>query len=149
MKKIRISYWTFTGLFAAMMVMSAIPDIMLDPMAVKGMHEGLGYPLYFLPFIGVAKVLGVLAILVPGYPRIKEWAYAGLVFDLAGATFSIIASGQPMPNWIFMVMPLTLAACSYIFYQKNRNNMQVFAGNGERKTSFRSNPLARQSAALS
>jgi hypothetical protein len=54
MKKLNVLYWIFTSLFAAMMLMSAIPDIMVDPVAVQGMHEGLGYPLYFIPFIGVA-----------------------------------------------------------------------------------------------
>ena len=118
MKKTKIIYGIFTGLFAAIMTMSAIPDILSNPVAVKGMHEGLGYPLYFIPFIGVAKVLGVVAILIPGYLRIKEWAYAGLTFDLLGATYSIIASGQPSGNWMFMALPLALAAGSYIFYHK-------------------------------
>lgn len=118
MKKTKIFYWIFTSLFAFLMLGSAIPDVFSSPVAVKGMHEGLGYPLYFIPFIGVAKILGVIAILVPGYSRIKEWAYAGLVFDLAGATYSIIASGQPAGSWAFMIMPLLLAAASYIFYRK-------------------------------
>jgi hypothetical protein len=82
------------------------------------MHEGLGYPLYFIPFIGVAKILGVAAMLIPGYPRVKEWAYAGLLFDLSGATYSIITSGQPAANWIFMVLPLGVGVCAYIFYRK-------------------------------
>lgn len=118
MKKTNIFYWIFTGLFAFLMLGSAIPDILSSPIAVKGMHEGLGYPVYFIPFIGVAKVLGVIAVLVPGYHRIKEWAYAGLVFDLVGATYSIIAAGQPVGNWAFMVLPLLLAVASYAFYRK-------------------------------
>ncbi|SRR5260221_128624 len=120
MKRTKIIYWIFTSLFAFLMLSSAIPDILSVPVAVKGMHEGLGYPLYFIPFIGVAKLLGVAAILIPGYPRIKEWAYAGLLFDLSGATYSIIASGQPAANWIFMVLPIGLGVCSYIFYHKKR-----------------------------
>ena len=118
MKKTRIFYWIFTCLFAAMMFMSAVPDIFSNPIAVKGMHEGLGYPLYFIPFIGVAKALGVIAILIPGYTRVKEWAYAGLTFDLIGATYSIISSGQPVPNYAFMILPLALAILSYTFYHK-------------------------------
>lgn len=118
MKKTKVWYWIFTSLFASMMLFSAIPDVFSDPVAVQGMHNGLGYPLYFIPFIGVAKVLGVIAILVPGFPRIKEWAYAGLSFDLVGATFSIIASGAPVANWAFMILPLSLAGCSYYFYHK-------------------------------
>ena len=121
MKKVNILYWVFTGLFAAMMIMSAIPDIFSNPIAVKGMHGDLGYPLYFIPFIGVAKALGVVAILLPGYPRIKEWAYAGLTFDLLGATYSIISAGQPVASYAFMVIPLTIAALSYTFYHKKLN----------------------------
>jgi hypothetical protein len=84
------------------------------------MHEGLGYPVYFIPFIGMAKVLGITAILIPGYSTIKEWAYAGLFFDLIGATYSIISLGAPAANWSFMILPLGLAAGSYIFYHKKR-----------------------------
>ena len=65
MKKANIFYWVFTGLFSAMMLGSAIPDVISSPIAVQGMHHELGYPLYFIPFIGVAKILGVLAILLP------------------------------------------------------------------------------------
>ncbi len=118
MKRTKIIYWLFTSLFAFMMLGSAIPDIFSSPVAVKGMHDGLGYPVYFIPFIGVAKLLGVVAILTPGFSRIKEWAYAGLFFDLAGATYSIAASGAPAANWIFMVLPIGLAVCSYVFYHK-------------------------------
>ena len=124
MKKLNVFYWIFTGLFAGLMLMSAIPDVISSPVAVKGMHDGLGYPLYFIPFIGVAKILGVIAILVPGFSRLKEWAYAGLVFDLVGATYSIIAANQPVSAWGFMVLPLLLAVLSYSFYQA-KCRMQV------------------------
>ena len=118
MKKTNIFYWVFTGLFSAMMLGSAIPDIISSPIAVQGMHNELGYPLYFIPFIGAAKVLGVFAVLLPISPRVKEWAYAGLVFDLIGATFSIIAIGKP--DWMFMLLPIFLAVGSYVFYHKKR-----------------------------
>jgi uncharacterized membrane protein len=118
MKKTNIIYWILTGLFAFLMAGSAIPDILLDPAAVQGMHTELGYPTFFIPFIGVAKVLGVIAILIPGYPRIKEWAYAGLFFDLIGATYSILAIGKP--DWMFMILPLAVATAAYVFYHKRR-----------------------------
>jgi hypothetical protein len=118
MKKIKIAYWIFTALFAFMMFGSAIPDVLSSPVAVKGMHEGLGYPIYFVPFIGVAKVLGVIAILVPGFSKIKEWAYAGLFFDLIGATYSVISIGAPAMNWVPMALPIALGICSYVFYHK-------------------------------
>lgn len=120
MKKLNVLYWIFTSLFAAMMLMSAIPDIFMDPVAIKGMHEDLGYPLYFVPFIGVAKLLGSIAILIPGFHRIKEWAYAGLFFDLIGATFSIIAAGGTIAQYGFMVLPLALGTIAYVFYHKRK-----------------------------
>ena len=120
MKKTKILYWVFTVLFAAFMLFSAIPDILSVPMAQEGFKQ-IGLPVYLLPFLGIAKTLGVIAILVPGYPRIKEWAYAGLVIDLVGATYCIIAAGKPLQDWIFMVLPLTLAVLSYTWYHKKRN----------------------------
>ena len=117
MKKTNIIYWIFTALFSFVMVGSAIPDVFSAKVAVEGFGQ-IGMPAYLLPFLGVAKILGVIAILVPGNPRLKEWAYAGLVFDLLGATWSIAAAGQPVANWAFMALPLLLAAGSYIFYTK-------------------------------
>lgn len=130
MKKTKILYWIFTGLFAAFMTMSAIPDVISSPVAVEGMHKGLGYPLYFIPFIGVAKLLGVVAILIPGYPRIKEWAYAGLCFDLAGATFSIIASGGTIAQWGFMILPIALAVSSYLLYHRKARHATHYLNTG-------------------
>ena len=118
MKTTKILYWTFTGLFAFMMFGSAIPDVFSQPIAVKGMHQDLGYPLYFIPFIGIAKCLGVIAILIPGFPTIREWAYAGLFFDLIGATYSIIAVGTPASTTMQMILPLLLGVLSYVFYRK-------------------------------
>jgi len=117
MKKTKIIYWIFTSLFAFMMLGSAIPDVFSVKVAVEGFTK-INMPTYLLPFLGIAKVLGVIAILIPGYPRIKEWAYAGLAFDLIGATYSIAASGQPSGNWLFMALPLVLAAGSYTWYHK-------------------------------
>lgn len=117
-KTIKILYWVFTILFAFMMLGSAIPDILVMPLAVEGMHNGLGYPVYFIPFIGTAKALGVIAILIPGFPRIKEWAYAGLMFDLIGATYSIMMSPKADGPWYVMLVPITAGVLAYIFYQK-------------------------------
>ncbi len=117
MKKTKIAYWIFTGLFAFAMLGSAIPDIMVVPMAVQGFRE-LGYPTYLIPFLGVAKLLGVIAILVPGYPRIKEWAYAGLVFDLLGATYSVYSIGKAVSDWAPMLVILLVGAGSYVYYHK-------------------------------
>ncbi len=118
MKKLKITYWIFTGLFAAFMFSTAIPDVMNTQEAQDFITKNLGYPAYFTVFIGWAKMLGVLAILVPGFPRIKEWAYAGLTFDLLGAVYSILAIGSPVSGVMFFILPLALEAASYIFYHK-------------------------------
>ncbi len=106
------------------MLFSAIPDVLSMPDAITFMTQ-LGYPHYFIPMIGVAKVLGVIAILIPGYPRIKEWAYAGLAFDLLGALYSIIAVESPVAGWIFMILPLGFLAASYIYYHKLSDERKI------------------------
>lgn len=118
MKTIKILYWVFNGLFAFVMFGSAIPDVMSSPDAVKGIHGTLGYPLYFVPFIGVAKMLGAIAILVPRFPRLKEWAYAGLTFDLIGATYSLYSIPNPDGPWYLMLIFIALAAAAYFYYHK-------------------------------
>ncbi|WP_317898429.1 DoxX family protein [Aurantibacillus circumpalustris] len=117
MKKTNIIYWIFTSLFSVLMIFSSIGGFGNDPEATKFMSD-LGYPAYFVFFISLAKILGVIAILIPGYPRIKEWAYAGLIFDLAGATYSQIAAGMPTDGLIFMAISFTLAFGSYLYYHK-------------------------------
>lgn len=117
MKKTKITYWVLTGLFAFVMLGSAIPNIMVNPMSVQGFKE-MGYPTYIIPFLGWAKLLGVIAILVPGFPRIKEWAYAGLIFDLLGATYSVANSGKDLVQWAPIFIFVALGAGSYIFYHK-------------------------------
>lgn len=128
MKKTNIIYWILTGLFAFVMLGSAIPDILISPIAVQGFTE-MGMPTYLLPFLGIAKLLGVIAILVPGYPRIKEWAYSGLLYDLIGATYSVAASGKPVSHWSPMLIFIVLGACSYIWYRKRQKATVAFKQN--------------------
>src|SRR5215510_3019022 len=110
------SYWTITGLLAAFMIMGSIPDLLRVPQAMAiFMH--LGYPAYLLPFLGMAKVLGILAVVVPGFPRLREWAYAGLTFDLSGALYSHLSVGDPASAWILPVIGLLLATASYLLYR--------------------------------
>lgn len=128
MKKINILYWIFNGLFALLMLGSAIPNIISDPMSVEGFRQ-ISLPAYLLPFLGVAKALGVAAILIPGYPRLKEWAYAGLSFDLLGATYAIAAAGMPPANWAFMCISLALCAAAYSLYHKRmKRKSDLIAG---------------------
>lgn len=117
MKKTNLAYWVVTGLFAAFMLFSAIPDAMATKDAVDFI-TALGYPKYFVPFIGIAKILGVIGILVPGYPRVREWAYAGLFFDLIGATYSGIAKGGFEAPILFMILPIGFLFWSYYLGHK-------------------------------
>lgn len=117
MKRVKASYWVLTGLWAAFMLMSSIPDVLRVPGAVAVfMH--LGYPAYLLPFLGTAKALGVVAVLFPGLPRLKEWAYAGLTFDLTGALYSHLSVGDPAGTWLFPLFGLILAAGSYVLLRQ-------------------------------
>lgn len=117
MKKINILYWIFTGIFAAFMLMSGVQNAIPTADSVT-LFEYLGYPAYLLQFIGIAKVLGAVAIVIPGYPRIKEWAYAGLFFDLLGATYSSIAVDGFQIPMLFMVLFFAFEGLSYGFYHK-------------------------------
>jgi hypothetical protein len=117
MKRTKTIYWIVTLLFALFMAFTAVPDILLSADAVKLMDQ-LGYPHYFTVFIGVAKILGCIAITIPGYYRVKEWAYAGLFFDLVGAIYSIICAIGFAPSLLFMVLPLSIGTLSYIYYHK-------------------------------
>ncbi len=115
MTKLNIFYWIVTALFAALMTLSAIPDVTRDPGAIE-FFKHLGYPAYLLPFLGVAKLLGVTAVVFPKFPRLKEWAYAGLAFDLIGAFYSHVSVGDPVTIWIFSVIGLVLCFASYFLY---------------------------------
>jgi len=119
MKAIKITYWVVTILFAGFMIFSASGDIMGDPNAIAFI-TGMGYPAYFIPFISWAKVAGAVAILVPGFPRLKEWAYAGLIFDLVGATYSFIALKYPVSGWAPMLIFIGLGFASYFLYHKKQ-----------------------------
>ena len=117
MKTTNILYWTFTLPFVALMLLSAIDGLKADP-KFAAYTEDLGYPLYLFSYLAVAKLSGVVAILVPGYPRVKEWAYAGFSFDLSGALYSLIAVGKPAIIWTPILLIYSLLSGSYIFYHK-------------------------------
>ena len=100
-----VLYWTTTALLAMAFLSGGIRHLMQAPDVVAGI-SALGYPLYFILLLGVWKLLGGIAILAPGLPRLKEWAYAGMFFDLTGAAVSHLAMRSP--PWHVLVT-LTLA----------------------------------------
>ena len=120
-KTINILYWVFTLLFAGLMIFSAIPNMLLDKNTMEIFVKGLGYPSYFIQLLGIVKLLGSIAILIPGLNKtIKEWAYAGLFFDLAGAVYSGIAvsKGNIDPAMLGMLIWIVPGILSYIFWKK-------------------------------
>ncbi|GAB3915207.1 DoxX family protein [Mucilaginibacter boryungensis] len=118
MKKTNIICWISTVLICLVMGGGGIVDAMATPEAVKMVHDQLGYPVYFVSFIGVAKVLGSIVLLIPGFPKLKEWAYAGFTFDLIGATYSSLATGATVTQAAPMLIFFALLAVSYIYYHK-------------------------------
>jgi DoxX-like family len=118
-KTINILYWVFTILFAALMIFSAVGGIGPNDETKKMLHEGFGYPIYFIQFISVAKILGSVALLIPGLKKIKEWAYAGLFFDLAGAIFTIVSVSPSFdPKMLGMLLFVVSGILSYYFWNK-------------------------------
>lgn len=124
-KSTTVIYWIVTGLLAALMLMSGIMNAMVTPESVTMITDHLGYPKYFIAFIGVAKALGAIALVIPGFRRIKEWAYAGLTFDLTAAIYSIISVGDPVSAWAPILIGLALIAVSYIYYHKKLKATQA------------------------
>jgi hypothetical protein len=120
MKTTKILYWVFTVLILGLMLFSAVGSFMTNPDGAK-LAAQIQFPLYIFKFLAVAKILGVIAILVPGYPRLKEWAYAGFFFDLAGATYAFIATGFPASQWAFNIIFFVFLFGSYICYHKKLN----------------------------
>lgn len=118
MKKTKTLYWIFTILFALIMFATAVPNVMMSEDSIALIHTALGYPKYFIMLIGIVKILGVIGILIPGYPRVTEWAYAGLFFDLAAATVSGIAAQGFDPAQFGMLIFIAPGVLSYIYYHK-------------------------------
>ena len=117
MKKTKIIYWVLTGLMSAMLGIGSVFDAISAPEAIEHITR-IGYPAYLVPFLGVAKLLGIIAILIPGFPRIKEWAYAGLAYDLIGALYSHIAFGDSPAMWAGLLVGIALVGASYVFHHK-------------------------------
>jgi uncharacterized membrane protein YphA (DoxX/SURF4 family) len=119
MKTRMIGYWATTGLVAAAFAFGGAVDLSGSADVVAGMQH-LGYPLYFATLLGVWKLLGAVAVVVPGWPRLKEWAYAGMFFDLTGAAVSHAAVGDPAANVITPLVILGLVIASMLLRPANR-----------------------------
>lgn len=101
-----ILYWLATGIVALLFAIPGTALLIGVPHFTVEMAR-LGYPSYFLVLFGLFKIIGALTILAPGLPRIKEWAYAGMMFDAAFAAWSRGALGDPLPQ---IILPLVIGA---------------------------------------
>lgn len=103
-----IVYWTTTVLVALPIGSGGVGQILQYSANPHGMVPELNYPMYFFAILGVWKVLGAIAILVPRFPRLKEWAYAGIFFDLTGAAASCAAVGGYGAYGFHVIAPLII-----------------------------------------
>ena len=104
-----IAYWTTTGLVAFFIGSGGVAQMAQFRANPHGTVPVLGYPMYFFAILGFWKVLGAIAILVPRFPRLKEWAYAGIFFDLTGAVASVAAVGVYGVYAFHILAPLIIA----------------------------------------
>jgi uncharacterized membrane protein YphA (DoxX/SURF4 family) len=115
----KIGYWVTTGLVAAGMLAGGTADALAVPDAVA-IFEKLGYPTYLLHLIGVAKVLAAITILLPKFPRLKEWAYAGIAIDLIGAAYSHAANGDAVADIMTPLVMFGIAMGSWYLRPADR-----------------------------
>jgi hypothetical protein len=118
----RISYWIATAIIAFQLGAGGIGDLLRPAAVVDGMTL-LGYPVYFCVILGVWKVGGAIAVLAPRLPRLKEWAYAGAVFDLTGAAASHFATGAPAGKVIMVLVFAGIALASWALRPPTRRDL--------------------------
>ena len=118
-KRNKIIYWIATLWLSLGMVSTGIVQLMKMENETT-MMKHLGYPEYFLTILGVWKLLGVLAILIPKFPLLKEWAYAGFFFSMSGAFISHLIMGDPANEIFPSVLLLVLTLLSWYFRPADR-----------------------------
>jgi hypothetical protein len=113
-----IAYWVTTGILVFCMT-GGIFELLRVQATLDGIAR-LGYPTYIIPALGLGKVLAIFAILWPGLPRLKEWAYAGIIFNMLGATVSHVASDDPAWSIIVTVSIAALTMASWALRPQGR-----------------------------
>jgi len=122
----KIIYWIATVWLALGMAATGIGQLVNAPgQGGADMIARLGYPAYILPILGVWKMLGVVAVLVPKFPLMKEWAYAGFFFIMTGAIFSHIAVGESVVETLPALLLLLLTVVSWYFRPASRRLMSA------------------------
>lgn len=118
-KRNKIIYWLVT-IFLSIGMLAGGTQQMLQIGGYNEIVTSLGYPLYLLSILGVWKILGVIAILIPKFPILKEWAYAGFFFAMSGAFISHLTIGQPFTDAIPSLILLTVTVLSWYFRPADR-----------------------------
>jgi uncharacterized membrane protein len=118
-KRNRIIYWIATAWLALGMLSTGIVQLIKEEEEVNKMAQ-MGYPAYILTILGVWKILGVVAILLPKFPLLKEWAYAGFFFAMSGASISHLASGNPVQEIFPSLLLVILTIVSWYFRPASR-----------------------------
>lgn len=125
-KRNKIIYWIATLWLALGMLSTGIGQLFnLKGQGGADMMAHLGYPLYLLTILGVWKMLGVIAVLIPKFPLLKEWTYAGFFFAMSGAAFSHIAIGDPVVELFPSLLLLILTAVSWYFRPADKKIIAV------------------------
>ena len=125
-KRNKIIYWIFTLWLSLGMVSTGIVQL-LKTKEEADMFMHLGFPLYLLTIIGIGKMLGVVAVLIPRFPVLKEWAYAGFFFVMSGAVISHLIMGDPWNEIFPPMLLLILTMISWYFRPANRKMISNFA----------------------
>lgn len=123
-KRNKIIYWVATLWLALGMTSTGIVQLLQIKEEVAMMSH-LGYPLYFLILLGIWKLLGVVALLIPKFPLLKEWAYAGFFFAMSGAIFSHLAAGDEAIAYFGPTLLLVLIVISWYFRPADRKTLSV------------------------
>lgn len=118
-KRSTIIYWIATLWLALGMFSTALVQLLRLQSGVEPMVH-LGYPVYFASLLGIWKILGVVAVLLPKYPLLKEWAYAGFFFAMSGAAYSRLAVGDPLKEILPSLFLLLLTLLSWYYRPAER-----------------------------
>jgi len=114
-----VAYWVTTTPLALELLVGSVLDLTRRPYAV-GLMTHLGYPIYMLTILGIWKLLGAIAVLAPGYPRLKEWAYAGTIFNMTGAVVSHVVCGDGVGGFLVPASFAGLAIASWALRSPDR-----------------------------
>jgi len=120
----KIIYWIATAWLALGMLSTAIVQL-LKVKEEADMFIHLGYPAYLLTLLGVLKIAGVVAILIPKFPLLKEWAYAGFFFTMSGAIFSHLAISDPIATLLPPLLLLVLTVVSWYYRPAHRKLLSL------------------------